>query len=68
MKTLLKKIWKWIKSFTIKHQVIILKLLNYIVLFSIYAMNDGNLGIETITGLWIFLNLAIDSFKIFMKK
>jgi len=67
MKKLWEKIKKWIKSFYIKNQVIILKVLNYLVLFSIYGLNS-NPYIEMILGIYIMFLIGMDAFKIFMKK
>ena len=68
MKTLLRKIWNKIKLFVTNNQVIILKIINWVVIGSIYIMNDGNIGIEVVTGLWIFFNVALVLWKWFNKK
>lgn len=67
MKKLLKKWWEMFKSFVIKNQRIIIHITNYVVLFSIYGINT-NPVIDAIIGLWIMLNVAVDGYKLFMKK
>ena len=67
MKKLLKKWWEMFKSFVIKNQRIIIHITNYVVLFSIYGINT-NPVIDAIIGLWVMLNIAVDGYKLFMKK
>ena len=67
MKKLLKKWWEMFKSFVIKNQRIIIHITNYLILFSIYGINT-NPAIDAIIGLWIMLNVAVDGYKLFMKK
>jgi len=67
MKKLLKKWWEMFKSFVIKNQRIIIHITNYVVLFSIYGINT-NPAIDAIIGLWVMLNIAVDGYKLFMKK
>jgi hypothetical protein len=80
MKNLLKKLWEKIKAWAIKTALPWLKkewmqIVNLIVLFIVYSNTDSLLGVQTITGLWIFVLLAYYIFwkflgaeKIFRKK
>lgn len=43
------------------------KILNVIVLFVIYGVNDGNVWVELFTGLWIFTTLARYFYRWFTK-
>lgn len=69
MKNKLKEILKMIKNYLIKEVMIkrYIKILNYLVLFIIYIINN-NIWIETITGLYIFSLISFDLYSWFIKK
>lgn len=57
----MKKIIDWLKKNW-------LQVANFIVLLLIYGVNKGQLGVEVITGLWIFSLAGIYGWKLFEKK
>ena len=63
IKTFVLKIWNKVKTFVLKHW---LSIVNWIVLILIYA-NTNQVGIETIVGLWIFIQIAYAGYKLFKK-
>jgi hypothetical protein len=59
-KDMLKKVWLWLLKSGWQY-------LNIFALIAIYVINKGNVGIEVVTGLWIFLLIAMNGWKLFTK-
>jgi hypothetical protein len=60
IKELLKKVWLWLLKSGWQY-------LNILALIAIYAANKGNIGIEVVTGLWIFCLVCLYGYKLFIK-
>jgi len=60
IKELLKKIWIWLLKWG-------WQIINFAILIGIYILNKGNVGVEFLCGIWIFIIIGLNCYKWIVK-